>query len=115
VLVTGVTALIGPRPQAAALALLDRARALRIVDPNLRDGLWGSARRAELVRPLVERCDLLLAGFAELDEVLGAGRAGEAGRAGQAGGAGRAGRAGQAGGSGEAGAAGEGKRTGQAG
>ena len=71
VFVTGVTALIGPRPQAAAVALLDRARALRIVDPNLRAGLWGSERRVELVRPLVERCDLLLTGAAEVREILG--------------------------------------------
>jgi 2-dehydro-3-deoxygluconokinase len=85
VLVTGVTALIGPRPQAAALALLDRARGLRIVDPNLRDGLWGSDRRAELVRSLIERCDLLLAGFDELAEILGAGGAGQAGGAGKIG------------------------------
>src|SRR5438046_6188655 len=33
VLVSGVTALIGPQPHAAGLALLDRARGLRIVDP----------------------------------------------------------------------------------
>jgi 2-dehydro-3-deoxygluconokinase len=71
VLVTGVTALIGAGPQAAGLALLAAARGLRIVDPNLRRGLWGSDRRRELVLPLVERCDLLLAGHAELDEILG--------------------------------------------
>jgi 2-dehydro-3-deoxygluconokinase len=47
-----------------------------------------------LVRPLVERCDLLLAGEDELVEILGTG----AGRAGKAGRAGRAGRAGGAGG-----------------
>jgi 2-dehydro-3-deoxygluconokinase len=81
-LVTGVTALIGPQPHAAAVALLERARGLRIVDPNLRLGLWGSDRRAELVRPLVERCDLLLAGAEELQEILGAGKAGRAGKAG---------------------------------
>jgi 2-dehydro-3-deoxygluconokinase len=81
-LVTGVTALIGPQPHAAALAFLERARGLRIVDPNLRQGLWGSDRRAELVRPLVERCDLLLAGVEELAEILGAGWAGKAGKAG---------------------------------
>ena len=46
VLVTGVTALIGPQPHAAGLALLARASGLRIVDPNLRPGLWGSERRA---------------------------------------------------------------------
>jgi len=49
VLVTGVTALLGTQPHAAGLALLERARGLRIVDPNLRFGLRGSDRRAELV------------------------------------------------------------------
>jgi 2-dehydro-3-deoxygluconokinase len=70
VLVTGVTALIGAGPQAAGLALLTASRGLRIVDPNLRHGLWGSDRRRELVRPFVERCDLLLCGVDELEEVL---------------------------------------------
>jgi 2-dehydro-3-deoxygluconokinase len=72
VLVTGVTALIGPQPHAAGLALLSASQGpLRIVDPNLRDGLWGSERRVELVMPFVERCDLLLTGEAELAELLG--------------------------------------------
>jgi 2-dehydro-3-deoxygluconokinase len=71
VLVTGVTALLGAQPHAAGLALLERARGLRIVDPNLRHGLEGSDRRAELVRRYVERCDLLLTGIDELVEVLG--------------------------------------------
>ncbi len=70
VLVTGVTALIGPQPQAAGLVLLDRARGLRIVDPNFRKGLWGSDRRVELVRPYVARCDLLLAGASEIEELI---------------------------------------------
>jgi 2-dehydro-3-deoxygluconokinase len=70
VLVTGITALIGEAPRAAGKALLDAARGLRIVDPNFRKGLWGSERRAELVRPFVERCDLLLAGIGELEEFL---------------------------------------------
>ena len=73
VLVTGVTALIGSEPHAAALAFLGSARGLRIVDPNLRAGLWGSDRRAELVRPLIDRCDLLLAGASELLELVGDG------------------------------------------
>jgi len=73
VLVTGVTALIGSEPHAAALAFLGSARGLRIVDPNLRNGLWGSDRRAELVRPLIDRCDLLLAGASELLELVGDG------------------------------------------
>lgn len=72
VLVTGVTALIGPQSQAAGLALLAAADGLRIVDPNLRHGLWGSKHRIELVMPLVQRCDLLLAGAQELAELLGA-------------------------------------------
>jgi 2-dehydro-3-deoxygluconokinase len=71
VLVTGVTALIGEQPHAAGLALLDSARGLKIVDPNLRAGLWGSHRRAELVRPFIARCDLLLAGSQELRELFG--------------------------------------------
>src|SRR6185295_8625942 len=71
VLVTGVTALIGAQPHAAGLALLEAARGLRIVDPNLRPGLWGSPRRSELVKPFVARCDLLLAGSQELVELLG--------------------------------------------
>ncbi len=71
VYVTGITALIGPRPAAAALALLRKARGLRIVDPNLRKGLWGSDRRGDLVRPLIAQCDLLLAGAAELEELVG--------------------------------------------
>lgn len=70
VLVSGVNALIGPDPLAASIALLEGARGLRIVDPNLRKGLWGSARRRELVIPLVERCDLLFAGAQELVEIL---------------------------------------------
>ena len=82
VLVTGVTALIGDDPHAAGLALLSAARGLRIVDPNLRSGLWGSDRAPELVRPFIERCDLLLAGDAELGEIVGAGWAGGAGKAG---------------------------------
>jgi 2-dehydro-3-deoxygluconokinase len=71
VLVTGVTALIGPQPHAAGLALLRAARGLRIVDPNLRRGLWGSDRRVELVTPFVEACDLLMAGSDELAELIG--------------------------------------------
>ncbi len=89
VLVSGVTALISKTAHAAGLALLERARGLRIVDPNLRSGLWGSDRRASLVRPFVQQCDLLLAGFDELAEILGAGVTGQDEAAGRAGGAGR--------------------------
>jgi len=66
VLVTGITAMLGERPQRAAIALLERARGIRVVDPNLRRGLWGSDRAQELLRPLVERADLLIGGENEL-------------------------------------------------
>jgi 2-dehydro-3-deoxygluconokinase len=72
VLVSGITALIGERPRLAALSFLERARGLRVVDPNLRPGLWGSDRAVELIAPLVERCDLLLGGERELAELVGA-------------------------------------------
>jgi 2-dehydro-3-deoxygluconokinase len=71
VLVTGITALIGPEPREAAIRLLDRARGLSVFDPNLRPGLWGSERARELVLPLVERCQLLLAGEMELRTLIG--------------------------------------------
>lgn len=71
VLVTGITAMLGEAPAAAALALLERARGLRVVDPNLRAGLWGSGRERELVLPLVERADIVLAGARELQALLG--------------------------------------------
>ncbi|HEY6549150.1 MAG TPA: sugar kinase [Vicinamibacteria bacterium] len=73
VLVTGVTALLGPGPQATALALLGAAASLRVVDPNLRRGLPGSDRWKELVLPLFERADLVLSGEQELAELLGPG------------------------------------------
>jgi 2-dehydro-3-deoxygluconokinase len=50
--------------------LLERARGLRVIDANLRSGLWGSERAATLVRPLLERCDLLFAGAPELRVVV---------------------------------------------
>jgi 2-dehydro-3-deoxygluconokinase len=71
VLVTGITAMLGVGPQRAAIALLERARGLRVVDPNLRRGLWGSDRARELIRPLVERADVLIGGEAELTELVG--------------------------------------------
>jgi 2-dehydro-3-deoxygluconokinase len=71
VLVTGITAQIGADPQSAALAFLGAAHGLRVVDPNFRRGLWGSDRRVELVLPLIQRCDLVLAGDQELAEIFG--------------------------------------------
>lgn len=66
VLVTGITAMLGPGPQRAAIELLDRANGIRMVDPNLRVGLWGSEHAADLIRPLVRRCDILTGGEHEL-------------------------------------------------
>lgn len=71
ILVTGITALIGPDPQSAAIEMLEAARGLRVVDPNLRRGLWGSDRSVDLVLPLIERCNLVLAGDQELAEIFG--------------------------------------------
>jgi 2-dehydro-3-deoxygluconokinase len=71
VLVTGITAMLGPGPHATAITFLERARGLRAVDPNLRPGLWGSDRPRDLVLPLVERCDVLLAGERELTTLVG--------------------------------------------
>ena len=73
VLVTGVTPLLGDGPGRAARALFAAAQGLRIFDPNLRDGLWGSSRRAELLRPFLASCTLLLGGEQELDEIVGGG------------------------------------------
>jgi 2-dehydro-3-deoxygluconokinase len=71
VLVTGVTPLLGEGPGAAGLALFGAARGLRVFDPNLRQGLWGSSRRADLVRPYLDACDLLIGGEHELTEIVG--------------------------------------------
>jgi 2-dehydro-3-deoxygluconokinase len=88
VLVTGITALIGSTAHSAGLALLEAGHGLRIVDPNLRHGLWGSDRRAELVLPFIERCNLLLSGAGELEEILtGAGGSGRSAESRESGGA----------------------------
>lgn len=71
VLVTGITAMLGPGPAAAATTFLERAGGLRVVDPNLRPGLWGSDRARQLVLPLVERSDVVLAGEDELEQLMG--------------------------------------------
>lgn len=73
VLVTGITALIGDGPQRTAIAMLEAAGGLRVFDPNLRPGLWGSERAVQLISPLMQRCDLLLGGHAELTTLVGGG------------------------------------------
>jgi 2-dehydro-3-deoxygluconokinase len=62
VFVTGITALIGAEPGRAALELLRAASGLRVVDVNLRPRLWGSDRAVELISPLLEEADVVLAG-----------------------------------------------------
>jgi 2-dehydro-3-deoxygluconokinase len=71
VFVSGITALIGDGPGRAAVALLEEASGLRVVDPNLRPGLVGSDRAVELVTPLAARADLLIGGEAELRRLAG--------------------------------------------
>ena len=73
VFVTGITALLGEASGRAAGALFERATGLRVVDPNLRPGLWGSGRAAELIGPLLERADLVLGGEDELGAFVGGG------------------------------------------
>jgi 2-dehydro-3-deoxygluconokinase len=81
VFVTGITALIGESPGAAARSLLRRAGGLRVVDPNLRAGLWGSDRAVELIQPLVAAADLVLGGEDELRRFGGDRRGGDLARA----------------------------------
>jgi 2-dehydro-3-deoxygluconokinase len=80
VLVTGITAQIGAEPQEAAIAFLQAARGLRAVDPNFRRGLWGTDRQCELVLPLIQNCDLVLAGEQELAQLFGSCTSQELGR-----------------------------------
>jgi 2-dehydro-3-deoxygluconokinase len=71
VLVTGVTALISESAGDAALELLRRGGGVRAFDPNLRPGVWGSARAAELCLPLLEACSILIGGVGEIRELVG--------------------------------------------
>jgi 2-dehydro-3-deoxygluconokinase len=71
VFVSGITALIGDGPGRAAVALLEGAGGLRVVDPNLRPGLVGSDRATELIRPLASRADVLIGGEDELRRLVG--------------------------------------------
>lgn len=73
VLVTGVTALISESAGDAARELLRRGRGIRAFDPNLRPGVWGSARAAELCRPLLDACSILIGGVGEIRELVGGG------------------------------------------
>lgn len=63
---TGITPLLGRDPGRAIRALFRRARGLRVLDLNLRTGLWGSDRSAVLIEPLLGSCDLVIGGVDEL-------------------------------------------------
>ena len=63
---TGITPLLGRDPGRAIRALFRRARGLRVLDLNLRRGLWGSDRSAVLIEPLLGSCDLVIGGVDEL-------------------------------------------------
>jgi 2-dehydro-3-deoxygluconokinase len=77
VFATGISPLLGSDPGRAVRALFHRARGMRVLDLNLRRGLWGSDRAVELIGPLLRSCDLLLGGLDEL-RAFGGKRDGEA-------------------------------------
>ena len=66
VFATGITSLLGKDPGRAVRALYRRARGIRVLDLNLRQGLWGSHRAVALIAPLLRSCDLVLGGEGEL-------------------------------------------------
>ena len=63
---TGITPLLGHDPGRAIRSLFRRARGMRVLDLNLRQGLWGSDRAVALIAPLLRSCDLVLGGVDEL-------------------------------------------------
>jgi 2-dehydro-3-deoxygluconokinase len=65
VFATGITPLLGRDPGRAVHALFRRARGMRVLDLNLRKGLWGSDRTVALIEPLLRSCDLVLGGVDE--------------------------------------------------
>jgi 2-dehydro-3-deoxygluconokinase len=66
VFASGITPLLGPDPGRAVRALFGRALGMRVLDLNLRRGLWGSERAVALIAPLLRSCDLVLGGLDEL-------------------------------------------------
>jgi 2-dehydro-3-deoxygluconokinase len=62
---TGITPLLGRDPGRAVRALFRRARGMRVLDLNLRKGLWGSDRTVTLIEPLLPSCDIVLGGVGE--------------------------------------------------
>ena len=72
VLATGITPLLGRDPGRAVRALYRRAGGMRVLDLNLRRGLWGSDRAVVLIAPLLRSCDLVLGGEDEFRAFAGA-------------------------------------------
>jgi 2-dehydro-3-deoxygluconokinase len=72
-LTTGITALLSQGAHEAvdeALARAHRSGAMTVFDPNLRQGLWGSDRAAELLSPLVGHADIYIGGEQETRVLL---------------------------------------------
>ena len=63
---TGISPLLGRDPGRAIRALFRRARGMRVLDLNLRQGLWGSDRTVALIAPLLRSCDVVLGGVDEV-------------------------------------------------
>jgi 2-dehydro-3-deoxygluconokinase len=66
VFATGITVMLGRDPGRTVSELLRRARGRRVLDLNLRHGLWGSDRAVALIEPLLPTCDLLFGGVDEV-------------------------------------------------
>ena len=79
-LTTGITALLSESAHGAVAAALERAHrasaTTTVFDPNLRRGLWGSARAAELLTPLLEHVDIYIGGEEETRLLLATDAAG---------------------------------------
>ena len=78
-LTTGITALLSETAHAAVATSLARARqagATTVFDPNLRRGLWGTARAGELLTPLLEQVDIYIGGEEETRLLLATDAAG---------------------------------------
>ena len=63
---TGITVMLGQDPGRAVHQLFRRAGGRRVLDLNLRKGLWGSDRAVAVIEPLLRSCDLLFGGLDEL-------------------------------------------------
>ncbi len=74
-LTTGITALLSEAANRAAGLAVRAAREAGVpvyFDPNLRPGLWGTDRAAELILPLIAEADVFLGGEEETRALTGA-------------------------------------------